>query len=368
MSDMYRWIAALFILLTNLGAISPDNQALVVCGDLIVVDTTLTADLACPTGTGTALTINAADITLDLGGHTISGDPFEVGIMVNGFSGITIQNGTISGFNDGIFLIDSDNTLVEHLTINNLTVDDWNHFVFGVHIVDSQNVIVRNMQFEFLRAPHKEAVDVFSSDVAVSQIAVVGGGAGVSFSFAGTCDPLNGPSNGSVSDSTFTDIYVAGVWISCSSDLLIERNTFGVTPDGDSMMGIQLDPVIEDAVTGTLIRDNTFRGMIYGLNLRGMRASSVTSNSITHNTSWGIMMEHSLGCIDPPGNPGWTCFHSTGNTISGNFVIDNGADLYHDASSAGNTWSGNTCRVKVGAEIPECIPPTLLYLPVLLQP
>ena len=74
-------------------------------------------------------------------------------------------NGTIAGFNDGIFLIDSDDTLVvEHLTINNLTVDDMNHFVFGVHIDGSQNVIVRYMQFEFLRAPHKEAVDVFASD------------------------------------------------------------------------------------------------------------------------------------------------------------------------------------------------------------
>ena len=63
----------------------------IVCGDLIVVDTTLTADLTCPAGTGTALTIDAAGITLDLGGHTISGDPYEVGVMVNGFSGITIH-------------------------------------------------------------------------------------------------------------------------------------------------------------------------------------------------------------------------------------------------------------------------------------
>ncbi len=230
----------------------------VVCGDLIVVDTTLTADLACPAGTGTALTINAADITLDLGGHTISGDPLEVGVMVNGFSGITIRNGTISGFNDGIFLIDSDNTLVEHLTINNLTVDDKNHFVFGVHIDDSQNVIVRYMQFEFLRVPHKEAVEVYASNVAVSHISVLGGGAGVGFSFAGTCDPLNGPSNGSVSDSTFTDIQVAGVWIACSSDLLIENNVFTTTPGGYGMLGIQGDAPFAGAVSGVLIRDNIF--------------------------------------------------------------------------------------------------------------
>jgi hypothetical protein len=358
------------LLLCLIPATSPvqGHPAAVVCGEIITADTTLTADLACPAGTVLAITINAPDITLDLGGHTISGDPYEVGVMVNGYSGITIKNGTIAGFNDGIFLIDSDDSVVEHLTINNLTIDDWDHFVFGVHIVDSQNVIVRYMQFEFLRFPHKEAVEVYASDVSVSHIAVLGGGAGVSFSFAGTCDPLNGPSNGTVSDSTFTDIYVAGVWIACSSDLLIEDNVFSTTPGECSMMGIQGDPPTEDAVTGTIIRNNTFHDLIYGLNFRGMMDSSTTNNSITHNQSWGILMEHSLGCIDPVHNPGWTCFNSTGNTITDNFVVGNGADLYHDEDSSGNTWERNVCRVKVGAEIPDCIPPSNLSLPLILHP
>jgi hypothetical protein len=356
-------------LMLTLSAWTPavESRLAISCGQSITADTTLTADLACPGGAGPAISIDASNITLDLGGHAISGDPNEIGVMVYAQDGVTIRNGTIAGFNDGIFLIDSDDAIVELLSINNLTVDDINHFVFGVHIVDSQNVIVRYMQFEFLRFPHKEAIDVFSSDVTVTHIDVQGGGAGVSFSFAGTCDPVNGPSNGTVSDSTFTDIYVAGVWIACSNDLLVENNVFTTTPGGFGIMGIQGDPVTEGAVTGSIIRNNAFHNMFYGINIRGMMDSSITANSITHNESWGILMEHSLGCIDPDNNPGWTCFNATGNTITDNFVVGNGADLTHDEYSSGNTWSGNVCRVKVGDEIPECIAPDSLSLPLILR-
>ena len=43
------------------------------CGDTITEDTTLDQDLACPPGTGSAIVIGASNITLDLGGHTLSG-------------------------------------------------------------------------------------------------------------------------------------------------------------------------------------------------------------------------------------------------------------------------------------------------------
>ncbi len=206
-----------------------------------------------------------------------------------------------------------------------------------MHIDDSQDVIVRYMQFEFLRVPHKEAVEVYASNVDVNHINVVGGGAGVGFSFAGTCDPLNGPSNGSVSDSTFTDIQVAGVWIACSSDLLIENNVFTTTPGGYGMLGIQGDAPFAGAVSGTLIRDNAFHDLEYGIEFRGILASSITNNSITNNINWGIMVRRSLKCYDPDYNEYWVCFNSTGNTITDNFVIDNGADLFHEGNPSAGT-------------------------------
>ena len=245
-----------------------------------------------PGGTGSAVIIDASDITLDLGGHTISGDPFKTGVMVDGQDGVTIRNGTIDGFNDGIFLINTTDVIVEHLTISNLTVADTNHFVFGVQIINSHNVNVSYMQFEFLPFPHKEAVEVFASDVSVSNITVQGGGAGVSFSFDGNCDPVNTPSNGTVTDSTFLDIAVAGIWISCSSDLLIENNYFSTTPGGYGLLGIQGDAPFSGAVTGVIIRENTFYKNEYGIELRGILNSTITHNSITHNVNWGIMVSN----------------------------------------------------------------------------
>src|SRR4051812_48505646 len=68
------------------------------CGATITRSTTLTADLPdCP---GTGLVIGADGITLDLGGHTISGTNAGggEGIANDGHGGVQIRNGTISGF------------------------------------------------------------------------------------------------------------------------------------------------------------------------------------------------------------------------------------------------------------------------------
>ncbi len=361
-----NWLLPGIMLLAPILPHSPATAlAAVTCGETITEDTTLTADLTCPSGTGIALSIDASNITLDLGGHTISGDPFETGVLVNVQDGITIKNGTINNFNDGIFLIDSDNAIIEQLIIHNLTVSDTTHFIFGVHLDNSHNAIVRNMQFEFLPVAHKEAVEVYASDVAVDNITVQGGGSGVGFSFAGTCDPVNGPSNGSVLNSHFSDIAIAGIWVACTSNLLIENNVFSTTTTGYGLLGIQADPPNAGAVTGMIIRNNAFNKLDYGIEFRGIQGSSIINNRITHNQYWGIFMRHSLGCFDPVNNPGWDCFNSTGNTITDNFVLGNGGDLYHDEFASGNIWTRNFCRVKQGAEIPDCIPPFILSLPII---
>jgi hypothetical protein len=81
------------------------------CGDTITHDTTLTADLLnCP---GDGLVIGADDITVDLNGHTIDGTvtqtsdcdqpPFGVvGINNEDHDGVTIENGTVQQFANGV--------------------------------------------------------------------------------------------------------------------------------------------------------------------------------------------------------------------------------------------------------------------------
>jgi parallel beta-helix repeat protein len=69
------------------------------CGSVVTEDTTLTHDLSgCP---GTGLIVAGTDVTLDLGGHTVSGTGNGFGIQVRA-GGVTVQNGTVSSFGSGI--------------------------------------------------------------------------------------------------------------------------------------------------------------------------------------------------------------------------------------------------------------------------
>ncbi len=72
------------------------------CGDVLVVNTTLTSDLTC---SGTALVIGAGGIALDLNGYTLTGDGTGSGVeQTGGFGGFTIRNGRIQNFEWGVNL------------------------------------------------------------------------------------------------------------------------------------------------------------------------------------------------------------------------------------------------------------------------
>jgi parallel beta-helix repeat protein len=99
------------------------------CGDTITADTTLDSDLVdCPNN---GIVIGADDITLDLNGHTISGDGDEfgscpeneacdVGVLNDGHVAVTIKGGGITAFGPGVFLFNaSHNRLRDLSTVEN---------------------------------------------------------------------------------------------------------------------------------------------------------------------------------------------------------------------------------------------------------
>jgi parallel beta-helix repeat protein len=92
------------------------------CGAEITRDTTLTDDLAC--NHGPALVVAADDVTVDLGGHVVSGlsGDSEVGavgpgILLRGVSGVTVRNGTVQGFHAGVVVEGGSANVVEGLTV-----------------------------------------------------------------------------------------------------------------------------------------------------------------------------------------------------------------------------------------------------------
>ena len=95
-------LSSLALALAVLGATRAEAAA--VCGQTITVDTTLTANLSCQ---GDGIVIGAPNVTLDLGGYTITGDGELRDSGVNneaGHAGVKITNGAVTGFGEGVLL------------------------------------------------------------------------------------------------------------------------------------------------------------------------------------------------------------------------------------------------------------------------
>lgn len=327
-----------------------ESTSEIVCGQIITENTTLVEDLECPPGTPFAIIIGAPNITLDLGGHVLKGYAPGTGVFAQDKEGIIIRNGTIEGFNEGVVIFNTPSATVENLTIRNQDNIDPDRLIVGIHIDGSQDVIVRDVLFEFPSVAHKEAVDIYGSDVAVTNIEVRGGGVGVNFSFAGACDLEYRPNTGTVLNSRFSGIAIAGIWVACCSDVRIAGNDF-TTALGVGV-GITGCAPFFGAVTGLTVEGNYIHDAVIGIEFRGIINSSISNNVISDNSLWGIAIRPSLGCLT--GEPGYECFYSTANVIADNVVTENFIDLYHHELAVGNTWEGNTCQTKEGVEIPEC--------------
>jgi len=78
------------------------SAAHVQCGALVTQDVVLDGDLVgCP---GDGLRIGADGVTVDLNGHTIDGSGAGNGVRITRLRGVTVQNGTVTGFGTGLRL------------------------------------------------------------------------------------------------------------------------------------------------------------------------------------------------------------------------------------------------------------------------
>lgn len=77
----------------------PASAAHVSCGQTIVASTTFDSNVGpCETG----LTIGADNVVVDLNGFTLTGLSNGPGILVEGATGVTVRNGTVTGFDTGV--------------------------------------------------------------------------------------------------------------------------------------------------------------------------------------------------------------------------------------------------------------------------
>jgi len=134
------------------------------CGQRITADFVLANDLKC---NGDAFVINADNVTLDLGGRTITGPGMgpqtwpqpqldSVGVRTGGHSGVTVRNGTISEFSTGIYFIDMEKSRIEDVTSQRSRYGFYIHAsngntirrstvvgnIYGLHLQDANENLV----------------------------------------------------------------------------------------------------------------------------------------------------------------------------------------------------------------------------------
>ena len=328
------------------------------CGEIIAENTTLHADLVCPGDAEFAIDFGASFITLDLGGFSIVGQSAVPGSVTRGVTatereGITIRNGTIEGFGEGIFISSSDQVTLSSLNIRNPRG-------IGVNLRVSTGVLVEDSVFDLPLADlpdvEVEGIILHGGALRVRNTEVRNGTVGVNFSFADSCDVTQTPSNGEVVDTTIAGAYLSGIRVACSTNVRIAGNDIATAPQHGA--GIVVDAPFLGGVTGVTVEDNTVHDAGLGIEFRGVTDSSVSRNQVNGSQGWGVAMMQSLGCDQfvPPLTllPGGDCFYSTANLISDNVALGNSPDLYHDAGSTGNTWTNNTCATKIGSDIPDC--------------
>lgn len=96
------------------------------CGDVITEDTTLGADIGPCDGTG--LIIGADNITVDLNGHRVTGNPQargsgpdQAGVVLRQVHGVTLLNGTVQAFDAGVLIAGGErNTVTRVHAVDNV--------------------------------------------------------------------------------------------------------------------------------------------------------------------------------------------------------------------------------------------------------
>ena len=339
----------------NTGAWSSSTRpmtAVTACYQTVTTDAYLANDLYCDSLELEAVPVElgASNIFFDLNGHTIShtipDQAVGIGVRAMNVDGVTVKNGVIQDFLVGMDIVNSNLATVRDLKMSNLVEDDPEEFLPGLRISESQNVHVRDSFIEFLWVVHKEAIVVADSVVTIDNVEVKDASVGVNIS--GNEGISNG-TVGTVINSRFIRVNIGGVLVQITDNTRIANNEFD-----DNEVGVYCDSMYQRRITGLTIEDNSFHNGFNGVLFLAVEDSSVLDNFL-HDNSAGIILESNMECLDEPPPSG--CFYSTGNLVSGNVAVDNFLDFRHDVNATGNTWTGNTCQTKEGAEIPACTVP-----------
>lgn len=304
------------------------------CGDTLLHDTTLAADLHCTTGGLDALVVGASGITLDLGGHVLSGT-LSHGIDASGTTGVKVRNGTMRGFAIGI-----SGTEAHGLDVEGVVFEDLR---FGVALDDSAGVRVVGNRFERLA--------VFGIDLEVFSPKHRGGGHDLSsnlFQDVGGGVLLCGYETGGsvIADNQMFKLRYDGIHLYDGSG----RNLVAGNTIGDARFtGISLRASSGNEITGNVIKRG-INGIALIPEAPGYcQGGPVTGPEVTDNLIYGNSILEADMAVELGVNVGksGTVFH---NKVQGNKLYYGSIGVLlnsdaHDNDATGNAYSGTTTPV-----------------------
>ena len=279
---------------------APTPAAPIGCGSEITTNVTLTQDLNC---VGAGLIIDADHITVDLGGHTITGNGTGLGISGSPYpdssDGVTVKNGTIQNFFAGVYGAGLPGAWFSSVRVLNNQYGFFNPDGNGARISIMFSLVAGNV------------TGLFSGSNTTSYAVVLS-------TFA---DNGVGVSTNQVSDDVFVwnNFHDNGFAFSLSQSdpFLITANQIH-----HNTVGVALDCPTLGA--GATVTNNAFFANQVGVQITDLCAGGhhITSNTFTNNTTAGIALSSTL----PFGVPNRT-------VISNNAFLANG--LAPDAAYPG---------------------------------
>jgi parallel beta-helix repeat protein len=304
-------------------------------GAEITEDTTLDADVACERGP--ALVIAADDITVDLGGHTVTGgsDPGHrgPGILFRGVTGASVRNGTVENFDAGVVVDGGSANVVESLIVQDNVGSPDGELGDGIVIDNSRdnriraNVVRRNGPFSGIcLGPSAAGNEVGDNTVTDNNMSHLGD------SEAGRQTMgirIEGPAANAnrVVANTVTGSGADGIVVLATCD----------NPDGDPPCA-GTPPNEHNQIIANITSANGRSGRGAGIRVFSMPVpvppahNTVRDNVADDNTSYGIAIDAA-----PLGSPGNT---AVGNRAHGNGEYD-GSDGTLMPPCGANVWEDN---------------------------
>jgi parallel beta-helix repeat protein len=195
------------------------------CAMHVTESLTLANDLTCA---GDAMVVAADNVTVDLGGHTLTGPGMgpqtwplpqldSVGVRVGGHTGVTIRNGKTTAFSTGIYFIDMQSSSIESVTTLR------NRFGFYIHA--SHKITVKDSDVEFnIYGLHLQNSDdcILVNNLLARQTYNSPGGYGLY---------LYASSRNRVTDNTIESNINWGIWFSdAKENVVFHNNVVGNNP------------------------------------------------------------------------------------------------------------------------------------------